>query len=161
MPSAPRTACAWWVDDSFEVRIGERQGRRYATQTLLVVDDPGNHLALCRMELEDEGYRVLTASDADGTILAATLEKPGLLVLDTHMRGMHAEGLLEEIKAVFPDLPVVIHTRHAGDAIAAQSRAADACVVKSSDLEPLKLAISNALRWKRKEDESRELVPVR
>ncbi len=136
----------------------KRQRRSQTTKTLLVVDDRENQRTLCRMELADEGYRVLTACDAVEAVQVATVWDPQLIVLDPYMRGMEGHRVLEEVKAALPNLRVVIYTGHAGDAFEPHFRSADAYLVKSSDLEPLKKAISEVLASESRLGESRETV---
>ena len=114
-------------------------------ETLLIVEDDRNQRALYRMELEDEGYRVVTACGGQEALQAAALERPDLVVLNPHMRGREADGALRRIKAFDPDLPVIAYTGYTLRPSASQMDLADACLVKSSDLGPLKRAVSDLL----------------
>lgn len=67
-------------------------------ETIVVVDDEEDILLLCRVNLEFEGYRVVTASSGvDGLGLARELH-PSLVLLDVMMPSMDGWHVLEAIK---------------------------------------------------------------
>ena len=81
-------------------------------QTVLVVDDEEDILLLCRVNLEFEGYRVVTASSGvDGLQLAREIH-PSLVLLDVMMPSMDGWHVLEALKgdADTAEIPVVMLT---------------------------------------------------
>jgi DNA-binding response OmpR family regulator len=58
------------------------------TQTILVVDDETNLRGMIRLYLEQEGYRVVEASNGREAIYVARYEKPDLIILDLMMPEM-------------------------------------------------------------------------
>jgi two-component system alkaline phosphatase synthesis response regulator PhoP len=58
------------------------------TKTVLVVDDEPNLVKLVRAYLEQEGFRVATASNGREALFVARQEKPDLIVLDLMMPEM-------------------------------------------------------------------------
>jgi len=95
---------------------------------LIVENDPHQRLWL-EEELTDEGYCVLTTASGREALTLVKNKPPDLIVLDIN-----------------PKLPVVIHTAFAAYHESFMSWAADAYVVKSSDISELKRAIAAALR---------------
>jgi DNA-binding response OmpR family regulator len=83
-----------------------------AGETVLVVDDEEDILLLCRVNLEFEGYRVVTASSGlDGLKLAHQFH-PNLVLLDVMMPAMDGWHVLESLKSE-PDtehIPVIMLT---------------------------------------------------
>jgi DNA-binding NtrC family response regulator len=81
---------------------------------VLVVDDEADIRDLVSGLLEDEGYAVRTASNADRRWLAIRARKPTLLVLDIWMQGGGMDGLelLDLVKALDADLPVIMISGH-------------------------------------------------
>ncbi|MCZ6634546.1 MAG: response regulator [bacterium] len=69
-----------------------------AEKTILVVDDDPSVLIYLEQILKDEGYRVLTAPQAEVALQLLEVERPDLLVLDIEMPGMSGLELLERIR---------------------------------------------------------------
>lgn len=112
---------------------------------ILIVDDEEHIRMLYQVELEDEGYEVVTA--ADGHMLLERIEKetPDLIVLDIKMAGYNGLDLLQEIRNRFYNLPVILCSAYDSFKRDIKSIAADFYVVKSSDLTQLKKTIVRAL----------------
>ena len=67
-------------------------------ETIVVVDDEEDILLLCRVNLEFEGYRVVTASSGvEGLRLARDLH-PSMVLLDVMMPSMDGWHVLEALK---------------------------------------------------------------
>ncbi|OGG54605.1 MAG: hypothetical protein A3F84_17695 [Candidatus Handelsmanbacteria bacterium RIFCSPLOWO2_12_FULL_64_10] len=114
-------------------------------QTLLIVEDEKNQRMLYRMELEEVGYRVLETGDAWDALRVVREARPDLVVFDLHMRGRDNIQLLRAIKEADRSIPVVIYTGYALCEDDLRCGLADAYIVKSSNLGPLKQAIMEAL----------------
>jgi two-component system phosphate regulon response regulator PhoB len=80
--------------------------------TILVVDDEEDILLLCRVNLEFEGYHVVTASSGVEGLDHARALHPGLVLLDVMMPTMDGWHVLEALKAdpATEDVPVVMLT---------------------------------------------------
>jgi DNA-binding response OmpR family regulator len=61
--------------------------------------------------LESKGYDVLTATNGQDAIELVKAENPDLVFLDENMPGISGLQTLEEIKASFPALPVIMITK--------------------------------------------------
>ncbi len=81
--------------------------------TVLVVDDEKNYLVVLEDMLEDEGYQVLTASSGTQALELIHAKPVDTVLSDIKMPGMSGIELLEKIKAVDPDLPVILMTAYA------------------------------------------------
>ncbi|MEO7026912.1 MAG: response regulator, partial [Caulobacteraceae bacterium] len=84
------------------------------TGDILVVDDEADIRDLVADILRDEGYSVRTAVDSDTALAAIGARKPSLIVLDIWMKGGGLDGLelLDLVKALDPDLPVIMISGH-------------------------------------------------
>ena len=84
-----------------------RQGR---LRVLLVDDDEGTRVLLSKM-LEKE-YDVATAIDGTGALdaLRRAGESYNLMISDLNMPGMDGIALIREVKAIRPDMPIIIIT---------------------------------------------------
>jgi two-component system, sensor histidine kinase and response regulator len=80
--------------------------------TILVVDDNAENRALARATLEDEGYRVVTASGGDEAIELFEVERPDCVLLDIRMPGTDGFAVCARIRASShgADTPVVFLT---------------------------------------------------
>ena len=114
-------------------------------ERILLVDDDDGLRDLYEEELEEEGYEVLTAKNGKEALQKLKKEKPNLIVLDIVMPvmdGIEAIGfMIEKNKTI----PVILHTSHPGYREDFMSWAADAYVIKSSDLSELKATIRKLL----------------
>jgi DNA-binding response OmpR family regulator len=80
-----------------------------ARHTILVVDDDQRMRRLLRLNLEKEGYHVVTAEDGPGGLEAAELEPPDLILLDVMMPDMDGFSVLQRLRE-FTQLPVIMLT---------------------------------------------------
>lgn len=114
-------------------------------KTILIVDDEEVIRMLYSEELEDEGYKVITASSGHGLIEMIGQDKPDLVVLDIKMAEHDGLDLLQVIRKEFYDIPVILCSAYSSFKGDLKSIAADYYVVKSADLSELKQKIKMAL----------------
>ena len=107
-------------------------------KTILVVDDDEAIRTLLQEELEDEGYKVLIATNARDALKMVAAEPLDLVILDIRMPGMDGLEALPRILGIKEGLPVIMNTAYTQYQDSFMSWAADAYVVKSSDLTELK-----------------------
>jgi two-component system nitrogen regulation response regulator NtrX len=81
---------------------------------ILIVDDEQDIRELVAGILDDEGHETRVAHDADSALAAISDRIPRLVFLDIWLQGSRLDGLalLDEIKAIYPDLPVVMISGH-------------------------------------------------
>jgi DNA-binding response OmpR family regulator len=113
--------------------------------TVLVVEDDHNQRSLYEEELNDEGYRVLTASDGREALKIVQDQKPDLVVLDVNMPVMDGLDTLSQMLEHDNKMPVIINTAYASYKESFTSWSADAYIVKSSDLTELKQTVKKLL----------------
>jgi len=77
---------------------------------ILCIEDNEKYLRLRKAVLEKEGYAVLSATDSQQAI-EMLLEAPVSLVLSDHMlRGTTGVELAQQMKALKPDVPIVLYS---------------------------------------------------
>ena len=116
-------------------------------KTILIVEDEENLLQLYRDELEDRGYRVLTARSSDEALTHLRGKPaPDLITLDIRLEG-DVDGIevLRKIKEFDSSLPVIINTAYSEFKSNFGVWASEDYVVKSSSLDELKEKIANLL----------------
>src|ERR1044072_7952513 len=55
---------------------------------VLIVDDIVDNLALISLDLQQQGYRVVTASDGEKAVRVASLTRPHIILMDIAMPGV-------------------------------------------------------------------------
>jgi PAS domain S-box-containing protein len=121
--------------------------RRREGVTLLLVEDDDIMLSLTRQLLEENGYRVLEAKDAQ-TALAVVQSHAGridVLLSDVVMRGVSGPELVERLMASHPALKVVFMSGYTGELIAQQQQI-------KGDIPLLEKPFSRSTLWKTLDD---------
>ena len=115
-------------------------------KTILFADDNRNIREYCRASLEDEGYRVVLASDGQEAIRVFAEESPDLAILDISMPRANGLEVLERINRLAPEVPVILFTAHDEDCLRdRRALLAIACVAKTGNLNELKSLVYHAL----------------
>jgi len=112
---------------------------------ILIVEDDKHQRILYKRELEDEGYEVELASDGEEAVRKIEKEHFDLVILDIRMPKMDGMEALAKILDKRRDILSIIHTAYSSYKNSFMSWAADAYIVKSSDLEELKCAVKELL----------------
>ena len=120
---------------------------------VLVVDDEKNYLFVLEDLLSDEGYDVLTASNATEAFEIIQRESVDTVLSDIKMPGMTGVELLEKILNVDSDLPVILMTAFAevDQAVNAMKKGALDHIQKPFDNQDVKRAVARGV-------EKRQLV---
>ena len=113
---------------------------------ILIVDDEINVRKLYSEELEGEGYETITAGTVAEAIEAVEKGSPDLMVLDMKLGDESGIDALIAIVERRKDLPVIINSAYSDFKDNFQTWAADAYIVKSVDLTPLKEKIKELLQ---------------
>jgi len=116
---------------------------------ILVVDDDESELMLVRLELEDEGYDVITAKNGREAIELVKKGGIDLVVLDIQMPDIDGIEALSKILTIDKKVPIVLHTAYSSFKDNFMTWTADDYVIKSSDLTELKNKIKELLVKKR------------
>lgn len=116
--------------------------------SILIVDDEPNLRRMVGALLDAESYEVHEAKDVASGLTTALAVEPDLALLDLMMPGAtDGLALLEQLRAHFPDLPVIMMSGRAGlaDAVQAAKLGAVNFLEKPLSPEGLLLALTNAL----------------
>ncbi|WP_183251941.1 sigma-54-dependent transcriptional regulator [Brevundimonas basaltis] len=128
---------------------------------ILVVDDEADIRELVSGLLEDEGHAVRVASNSDEALAAIRARKPSLALLDIWMQGGGLDGLelLDVIKELDPDLPVVMISGHGNieTAVTALQRGAYDFIEKPFKSDRLVVVVQRALEASSLKRENRRL----
>jgi two-component system nitrogen regulation response regulator NtrX len=128
---------------------------------ILVVDDEADIRDLVAGILTDDGYAVRVAANSEAALAAIKARKPALLVLDIWMQGGGMDGLelLDLVKALDPDLPVLMISGHGNieTAVSAIKRGAYDFLEKPFKSDRLLLLIERALEAASLKRENRRL----
>ncbi len=79
-------------------------------EKVLVVDDEKNYLLIMEDFLSEQGYDVLTAGDAQTALKILEDTDLDLILTDMKMPGLNGIELIQRVKDVDPDMPVVMMT---------------------------------------------------
>ncbi|HLM60013.1 MAG TPA: sigma-54 dependent transcriptional regulator [Pyrinomonadaceae bacterium] len=126
---------------------------------VLVVEDEELMRSILRQLLEEEGYRVLSADSAENALEIFSVNDVTVTLTDIKMAAMDGLELLDQIKAIDPEAPVIIMTAYSSvdSAIAALRKGAFDYVTKPFVNEDLLQTVRNAIRTKELFRENRAL----
>ena len=119
--------------------------------TILVVEDDKNQRLLYEQELKLEGYEVVTASDGKDALGKIQEQLPDLIVMDINMPKMDGIETMGKILGKNKEIPVIINTAYSNYKDNFMTWAADAYIVKSSDMLELKNTVKEVLAKKEKD----------
>ena len=79
---------------------------------ILVVDDSADNVAVLSLDLQQEGYRVVTATDGEEAVSVATYTLPNLILMDISMPRLDGLGATRKIreKEALRNIPVIAVT---------------------------------------------------
>ena len=117
-----------------------------AMKKILVIDDEENIRLLYKEELEDAGYEVTVASSAEEALEKFRKQPPDAITLDIKMPDMDGIELLRIMKDECRDIPIVLCSAYGRYKQDFRIWASDAYVVKSADLEELKLTLKDVIK---------------
>jgi two-component system NtrC family response regulator len=128
-------------------------------ETILIVDDEKNYLTILSAVLEDEGFEVLTSLGGREALEVHKTSDLDLIVTDMKMPAMDGIELLENIKSVDPDLPIIMMTAHGtvDKAVEAMQKGAYSYILKPFDNERLIIYVKKAISMYQVVKENRRL----
>lgn len=112
---------------------------------ILIVDDEINVRKLYGEELRNEGYHTVSASTVKEALEMVEKEAPDLVILDVKLGEESGIDALMKIAKQRKRLPVILNSAYSIYRDNFQTWAADAYIVKSVDLAPLKEKIRDLL----------------
>lgn len=131
-------------------------------KTILIVDDEAPMRKNLVELLSEEGYGLLQATDGVTAIEYAQTMRPHLILLDIKLPKMDGLSALKEIKALLPDVPVIVFTAHGTSerAIEAMKLGAYDYLEKPFKLDEFLLVVKRALGYSTLLNEVNELRAV-
>jgi DNA-binding response OmpR family regulator len=121
------------------------------TRKIVLVDDDRNQRKLYEQELSEEGYEVAAFEGAREALTAIEESRPDVVILDISMPGMDGLEALGRVLGMDNTTPVIFNTAYPHYRNNFLSWAADAYVVKSSDMGELKTTINTVLEQRQRE----------
>jgi len=127
--------------------------------TILIVDDEKNYLVILEALLAPEGYEVITEPNPINALRLVKETDFDLVITDMKMPKMDGIELLDEVKKIYPDLPVIIMTAYGTIemAVEAMKKRAYDYITKPFRNEELKQTVKKALELYRLKKENRRL----
>jgi CheY-like chemotaxis protein len=108
---------------------------------VLVVDDMVDNIVVISLDLQQEGYRVITASDGEQAIKVASMTNPDIILMDIGMPGLDGLGAARKIREmeVLQTVPLIALTAFSteGFQIAARDAGFDGYLTKPIDFPRL------------------------
>lgn len=116
--------------------------------TVLLVEDDQHQRLLYEMELEAEGYHVVSATDGHEGLAKMATCAADVVVMDICLRDMDGVEVMRRMRSIRPGLPIVVNTAYGRyrEESHTVSLGRLMCVVKSSDLRGLKESIKQVLQ---------------
>lgn len=108
---------------------------------ILLVEDENAQRILYKEELEEEGYLVYDAKNAEEAINLARKYHPDVAVLDIFLGGEDGLELMGKLLSIDEGLAIVLHSAYGTWKDNWRGKVADAYVIKSSDMANLKTTI--------------------
>ncbi len=116
-------------------------------QSVLVVEDDPDLVALMQMILTDAGYRVATAGDGAEALERVAEEMPGLILLDMRMPGMNGWEFAGEFRSRHGHgAPILVVTAAENARLRAQEIGAEGWLEKPFELDEVLAAVARHLR---------------
>jgi two-component system nitrogen regulation response regulator NtrX len=128
-------------------------------QKILIVDDEVSILQSLSAILEDDGYAVIRASSGEEALERVKKDPPDLILLDIWMPGTDGLTVLDEVKKLYPLIPVIIISGHGTieTAVKATRIGAFDFIEKPLSIDRVLVSIQNAIEFSRLEEENRLL----
>ncbi len=130
-----------------------------AMETVLIVDDEKNYPPILSAVLAEEGFKTSTANSGHKALEILEDTDIDLVLTDMKMPSMDGIELLGNIKAIDPDLPVIMMTAHGtvDKAVEAMQKGAYSYILKPFENEQLVIYVNKAIAMYRIVKENRQL----
>ncbi len=127
--------------------------------TILIVDDDESLRRVTEFTLQEEGYDVLTAADGRSGLERFQSAAVDLVLSDVRMPEMDGMDLLPRLKAIAPDVPVIMLTAHGtiSSAVEAMKLGAFDYLTKPFSRDQLRASVRKALEVAALKTENRQL----
>ena len=116
---------------------------------ILVVDDSADNVAVISLDLQQQGYRVVTASDGEDAVTVATQMLPNLILMDINLPALDGLGATRRIREIdaMRDVPIVAITAFGTEGFqrAAYDAGLSGYLTKPIDFDRMHLLIARLL----------------
>ncbi|MCG0274708.1 MAG: response regulator transcription factor [Thermosediminibacteraceae bacterium] len=133
-----------------------------AGEKILVVDDEPNIVELVKFNLENAGFKVITASDGQKAMELVQRENPDLIILDIMLPGIDGMEVCRSLrlKKATKDIPIILLTAKTGeiDKVLGLEMGADDYITKPFSPRELVARVKAVLRRTGKEGSSEEVI---
>lgn len=131
-------------------------------RTILAIDDDDSLRRVVEYNLMEEGYRVITAADGPSGLEAYQREAVDVVLTDIRMPGIEGIELLARLKAMQPELPVIMLTAFGtiDSAVEAMRLGAFDYLTKPFSRDQLRASVRKALEVAELRSENRQLREV-
>ena len=87
-----------------------------APRTVLVVEDDASIALGLRMNLEADGYEVLSAEDGEAGLAMARAENPDVVILDVMLPKLNGFQVLQTVRREGLTMPIIVLSARTGEA---------------------------------------------
>ena len=116
---------------------------------ILVVDDSVDNVAVISLDLQQQGYRVVTASDGEDAVTVATQMLPNLILMDINLPSLDGLGATRRIRETeaLREVPIVAITAFGTEGFqrAAYDAGLSGYLTKPIDFDRMHLLIARLL----------------
>ncbi|MEE9442117.1 MAG: response regulator [candidate division Zixibacteria bacterium] len=112
---------------------------------IMIVDDETYIQVLYRKEFESEGYIVKAVSNAEDALSLTEEFSPDIIILDIELGDVNGLELLKQFREKQANCSIILNSAYSTYKSDFQSWLADAYLMKSSDLAPLKDKVKELL----------------
>jgi len=105
---------------------------------LLIIDDEDHIRKLYKDYFTREGHQVVAVASGHEALEAAAGQKFDLAILDIELEETSGLEVLKDFKERHPELPIILNSAYSTYKSDFHTWIADAYIVKSSDLQPLR-----------------------
>ena len=116
------------------------------SKRILVVEDEENMRLLLEEEFTDEGFEVISTASGKDAIEILKENDIDLVTIDVEMPDMNGLELAGLLRKEYPELKIILITAYSHYKQDLSSWAADAYIVKSSNLNELKKTVKELLK---------------
>ena len=136
-------------DESLSKDRRAEQGQQTEKTLTLVVDDSADNVAMISLDLQQLGYRVVTASNGEDAIRVATQTRPNLILMDISMPTLDGLGATRRIREdeELRDVPIIAVTAFSTEGFqrAAYDAGVSGYITKPINLERMHQLIARLL----------------
>jgi DNA-binding NtrC family response regulator len=127
--------------------------------TILIIEDEAKMRRLLELNLGEDGFKTLSAGDAETGLKLLASEPVHLVLTDLKLPGMNGLELLQSAKQQYPALPIVVMTAFGSveTAVEAMKAGATDYVLKPFSLAEMRMVVHKELDNSRLREENRSL----